>query len=311
MQVITPQLATPLLRGSALTIGAYDGVHLGHQHVLAALRHIAVEQDLEFVVVTFDRHPLSLLRPNDAPLQLTDLPTKLELLATCGVQTTCVVPFTPERAVESAEQFIDELLIRQLRVSTIMVGENFRFGHDRRGDVAMLAAAGQDHGFTVTGIPLRDDDDGVISSTRIRGLVAHGDVEGASRLLGRPFSVVGTVVHGDGRGGPELGFPTANLHLEQGLAQPGDGIYAAWAYLADGSSAMAAVSIGRRPTFYEDAAPLIEAHLLDFAGDLYGLELKLSFVARLRGEERYDTIDALIEQIARDVHNTRIALEKS
>lgn len=308
MQVITPELATPLARGSALTIGAYDGVHLGHQHVLAALRHIAVERDLEFVVVTFDRHPLSLLRPDDAPLQLTDLSTKLELLAACGVQTTCVVPFTTERADESAEQFIDELLIGQLRVATIMVGENFRFGHDRRGDVAMLTAAGLDHGFTVTGLPLRDDDDGVISSTRIRGLVADGDVEGAARLLGRPFSVVGTVAHGDGRGGPELGFPTANLHLEPGLAQPGDGIYAAWAHLEDGSRSMAAVSIGRRPTFYDDAAPLIEAHLLEFSGDLYGQTLKLSFIARLRGEERYDTVDALIAQIAIDVDNTRIAL---
>ena len=119
---------------------------------------------------------------------------------------------------------------------------------------------------------------------------------------------MGTVAHGDGRGGPELGFPTANLHLEPGLAQPGDGIYAAWAHLEDGSRSMAAVSIGRRPTFYDDAAPLIEAHLLEFSGDLYGQTLKLSFIARLRGEERYDTVDALIAQIAIDVDNTRIAL---
>jgi riboflavin kinase/FMN adenylyltransferase len=311
VQVASPDRVPTPRRGSAITIGAYDGVHLGHQRVLAALRDVAAARDLDVVVVTFDRHPKAVLRPEDAPLLLTDLDAKLERFAAGGVDLTYVVPFDEERAKETAEAFVDEILVRQLRAEAVLVGEDFRFGHDRRGDVDLLRAAGERAGFTVLGLPLEGANDAPISSTRIRALVAAGDVEGAAVLLGRDFAVCGEVRHGDGRGGPELGFPTANVHLAPGLAQPGDGIYAAWATTEDGARHEAAVSIGRRPTFYDDAPPLIEAHLLNFDRDLYGQQLRLQFVARLRGEARYDTVEALIAQIGRDVDDAHRALARA
>ncbi len=289
--------------GSAVTIGAYDGLHLGHQALIAELRRRAAAGGLTSVVVTFDRHPATVVRPGSAPALLTDLEQKLELLASTGVDRTLVVPFDRARADETAEQFVTEVLVGALRTRLVVVGEGFHFGHERKGDVAMLRDLGRVHDFEVVGWRLAADESGApMSSTRVRGLLAAGDVAGAAAMLGRPHEVRGTVVRGDGRGGPELGMPTANVALSPGTALPEAGIYAGWYGRPDGSRHRAALSLGRRPTFYEGDGPLLlEAHLLGFDGDLYGERASVSFVARLRAERRFDTVDELVAQMRSDV----------
>jgi riboflavin kinase/FMN adenylyltransferase len=263
-------------------------------------------------VVTFDPHPASVVRPESAPLLLTDLEQRLELLAATGVDLTLVLPFDEARSKESPEDFVLEVLVACLRVRGIVVGADFHFGHERSGNVELLAAMGREHGFEVDGMKLvASATEGAhpVSSTAIRRALAEGDLIAANRMLGRPHEVRGTVVRGDGRGGAELGYPTANLAIPAGIRLPADGIYAARHLRPDGSSHPAAVSLGRRPTFYDDAdASLLESHLLDFDGDLYGEEARVQFVARLRGEERFDSVEALVAQIARDVEATRQAL---
>jgi riboflavin kinase/FMN adenylyltransferase len=292
--------------GTAVTIGAYDGVHLGHRALLRDLCDRAGALGLSTVVVTFDRHPASVVRPESAPKLLTDLEQKLELLADCGIDRTLVVPFDRERADESAEDFVREVLVEELSARLVVVGEDFHFGHGRKGNVAMLSELGAESGFDVVGVTLTGNGTDAVSSTRIRTLVAEGDVEAAAALLGRPHEVRGPVVRGDGRGGPELGFPTANLSVAEEIALPADGVYAGYFTRADGSVHKAAISVGRRPTFYEPgtASVLVEAYLLDFEGDLYGEAGRVAFVSRLRGEERYDSVDALIAQMHRDVEET-------
>jgi riboflavin kinase/FMN adenylyltransferase len=289
------------MSGTAVTIGAYDGVHLGHRALLRELSALAEARGLSTVVVTFDRHPASVVRPDSAPPQLTDLEQKLELLADCGIDRTLVIAFDRDRADETAEHFVKEVLVRTLGARLVVVGEDFHFGHGRKGNVALLTELGRDDGFEVIGARLTGDGQPV-SSTRIRSLVAAGDVVGAAQLLGRPHEVRGTVVHGDGRGGPELGFPTANLMIEPDIALPADGIYAGYFTRADGSVHPAAISVGRRPTFYEPGTTpvLVEAYLLHFEADLYGELSRVSFVDRLRDERQFDSVDALIAQMHRD-----------
>ena len=308
--VVGPERCTPPANGSAVTIGAYDGVHLGHRHLLAELRRQAMERGLDSVVVTFDRHPATVVRPESAPLLLTDLDQKLELLAGTGIDRTLVVPFDEARARESAEEFVLEVLVGALGARSVVVGEDFHFGHGRRGNVVLLAEMGASHGFDVTGVTLDADASGrAVSSTSVRRLLADGDVAGAAALLGRAHQVRGVVVHGDGRGGPELGFPTANVAVPAGLALPGEGIYACWYERPDGTAHAAAASLGRRPTFHSDGgAPVLEAFLLDFGGDLYGEEARVSFVARLRDDRRFDSAEALQRQMHDDVAAARAAL---
>ena len=295
------------MSGTAVSIGAYDGVHLGHRALLRDLSARAEAADLSTVVVTFDRHPAGVVRPESAPPQLTDLEQKLELLAACGVDRTYVVAFDENRANESAEDFVKEVLVDQLDARLVVVGEDFHFGHGRKGNVALLTKLGQQYGFEVIGARLTGDpESGVsepVSSTRIRTMVAEGDVVGAAALLGRPHEVRGPVVRGDGRGGPELGFPTANLAVADDIALPADGMYAGYFTRADGTVHPAAIYVGRRPTFYEPgtASVLVEAYLLDFDGDLYGEHSRVSFVDRLRGDQKFDTVDALIAQMHQDV----------
>jgi riboflavin kinase / FMN adenylyltransferase len=288
--------------GTAVTIGAYDGVHLGHRALLRELVDRAEAAGLSPVVVTFDRHPASVVRPESAPTVLTDLDQKLELLAQCGIDRTVVVPFDRARADESAEDFVAEVLVDELGAQLVVVGEDFHFGHGRKGNVALLRELGQVHGFEVVGVALTDDVEAPVSSTRIRSLVAAGDVEGAAALLGRPHEVRGTVVRGDGRGGPELGFPTANVAVSSDIALPADGIYAGYYTRPDGTRHDAAISVGRRPTFYDPASAsvLVEAYLLHFEGDLYGEAGRVSFVRRLRDERQFDSVDALIAQMGQD-----------
>jgi riboflavin kinase/FMN adenylyltransferase len=295
------------MSGTAVSIGAYDGVHLGHRALLRDLSARAEAAGLSTVVVTFDRHPAGVVRPESAPLQLTDLEQKLELLAACGVERTYVVAFDRARADETAEDFVTEVLVDELDARLVVVGEDFHFGHGRTGNVALLTELGRRYGFEVVGARLTGDGTGSgasvpVSSTRIRTLVAEGDVVGAAALLGRPHEVRGPVVRGDGRGGPQLGFPTANLQVADDIALPADGIYAGYFTRADGTVHDAAISVGRRPTFYEPgtAPVLVEAYLLNFDGDLYGEHSRLSFIDRLRGDRKFESVDALIAQMHLD-----------
>jgi len=300
--------------GSAVTIGAYDGVHLGHRALLAELRARAEGNGLATVVVTFDRHPAAVVRPASAPLLLCDLDQKLELLASAGVDRTVVVRFDEERANETAEEFVTGELVEGLDARLVVVGEDFHFGHGRKGNVALLTEMGSVAGFAVDGVTLSSEAGAgagapAVSSTRVRTLVSQGDVEGAAVLLGRPHQVRGPVVSGDRRGGAELGFPTANLDIPADICLPAPGIYAGWYERPDGPCHRAAVSVGRRPTFYgADGELLVEAYLLDFSGDLYGEPARLSFVHRLRDELSFDSADALVAQMGRDVERTRSLL---
>jgi riboflavin kinase/FMN adenylyltransferase len=289
-----------------VTIGAYDGVHLGHRALLRDLSDRAAAEGLSTVVVTFDRHPASVVRPDSAPKQLTSLEQKLELLAECGIDRTLVVPFDEVRADETAEEFVSEVLVDELGARLVVVGEDFHFGHGRKGNVELLRRLGADHGFEVVGVGLTDDGSEPVSSTRIRALIAAGDVAGAALLLGRPHEVRGPVVRGDGRGGPELGFPTANVAVDDDIALPADGIYAGYFTRADGSVHPSAISVGRRPTFYEPgtAPVLVEAYLLHFDGDLYGEAARVSFHRHLRPELRFESVEALIAQMQADVEET-------
>jgi riboflavin kinase / FMN adenylyltransferase len=304
--------------GTAVTIGAYDGVHLGHRAVIAEVRRRAAERGLATAVVTFDRHPASVVRPESAPRLLTDLDQKLELLAGTGVDYCLVITFDEARSQESAEDFVREVLAGCLAARVVVVGEDFHFGHGRSGNVKLLADMGVDLGFDVEGLDLVDragvaaDAEGDrVSSTRIRHALAAGELAEANALLGRPYEIRGVVAHGDERG-RDLGFPTANVSVPGDILLPADGIYAGWFERADESVHPAAISLGRRPTFYVQAhASLLEAHLLDFAGDLYGERVKVRFVAHLRGEVRFESVDALIAQIGRDCDEVRRILSSN
>ncbi len=316
--------------GAAVTIGAYDGVHLGHRAVIAEVRHRATELGVRSAVVTFDRHPAMVVRPESAPLLLTDLDQKLELLESTGVDVALVVRFDEVRAAESAEDFVRDVLVGCLAAEVVVVGEDFHFGHRRQGNVALLRATGVEAGFTVEGLSLRsatdvgaeaaaiwaDATDAVggdapeqkVSSTAIRTALVAGDIDRATALLGRPHEIRGLVSPGDKRG-RELGFPTANVAVPGEILMPADGIYAGWFLRADGTMLPTAINLGRRPTFYEQAhASLLEAHVLDFDGDLYGERVAVRFVARLHGEVKYESVEALVAGIERDCDRARQVL---
>ena len=305
MKILTPS-SEPLGPGSSVvTIGVYDGVHLGHQATLARVIAEAHAAGRHAVVATFDRHPTEVVRPDRTPLMLCSLDERLRRLELLGLDATMVIPFDEARAAESAEDFVKGLVVGHLGATRVVVGEDFRFGHGRRGDVSLLEQMGVQLGFSVEGVHLDSSQGEPISSTRIRAALVEGNVTEACRLLGRPHEVGGEVIHGDGRGGPELGYPTANVQVPAGMAIPKVGIYAGW-YQDDGTPRHpAAISVGRRPMFYESADPLVEAHLVDFEGDLYGRAAKVSFLDHLRDEKRFDSVEALIEQMGRDVATTR------
>ena len=300
--------------GTVVTIGVYDGVHLGHRLVINEVRSAAASLGARSAVVTFDPHPASVLRPDAAPKLLTDAGQKMELLAATGIDTVMVVRFDQARSEESAEAFVESVLVGCLRVRRIIVGDDFHFGHGRKGNVEMLTRMGAELGFEVTGVPAFEaearDASGAteverVSSTRIRRLLAAGEVESAASLLGRPHQVRGVVGHGDKRG-RTLGYPTANVAVPAEMALPADGVYAGWYRRPGGRRLPAAVSLGRRPTFYVDAdLSLLEAHLLDFDDDLYDEVAEVEFVGRLRGQEAFGSVEALIEQMGHDVNAAR------
>jgi riboflavin kinase/FMN adenylyltransferase len=247
-------------------------------------------------VLTFEPHPLRVVRPEAAPKLLTSLEAKAELIGELGVDEVVVIPFDQGFAHQNPQEFIDHILVECLQATHVSVGENFRFGHRAAGDPAGLAADGR---FETRVVPLVEVEGEIVSSSHIRGLVLAGEVEIAARFLGAPFQLRGEVVKGDQRG-RTLGFPTANLVPDEALVCPGHGIYAART-----PEACAAVSIGVRPTFGTGRALLVEAYLLDWDQDLYGRELRIDFLARLRGERRFDSPEALIEQMRIDVARTR------
>ena len=273
-------------RERRVAVGEFDGVHLGHREVIRG----------SDTVLTFEPHPLRVVRPEAAPKLLTSLETKAELIRALGVEELVVIPFDEGFAQQTPQEFVDHILVEQLHATRVSVGENFRFGHRAAGDPELLAA---DRRFETRVVPMVEVDGEIVSSSHIRALVLAGEVETATRLLGAPFQLRGTVVKGDRRG-RALGFPTANIIPDEALVCPGHGIYAART-----SHACAAVSIGVRPTFGTGRALLVEAYLLDWDGDLYDSELRIEFLARLRGERRFDSPEALIEQMRRDVERTR------
>lgn len=295
-----------------VTIGAYDGVHLGHRAVIAQVRARAAELGAASVVVTFDRHPASVVRPESAPRLLTDPAQKLELLASTGVDATLVVPFDAAASTEAPADFVRRVLVGALAVRGVIVGEDFHFGHKRGGSVALLREMSAQHDFEVVPLRLVARADGVdepVSSTAIRRALAGGDVKRAAAMLGRDHEVRGTVGQGDQRG-RTIGFPTANVEVDPVTCLPADGVYAARVVLPDGSRHDAAVNLGRRPTFHDRAEhSLLEAHLLDFAGDLYGKRLRVSFAAFLRGERKFNGVDDLRAQLQHDIAHVRAALQ--
>ena len=303
-------LAAARAAGAVVTIGAYDGVHLGHQAVLRLVRELADARGFEAALVTFDRHPAEVVRPESAPRLLTTLEQRLELLDATGDLDLCwVLTFDEARSKEAAEDFVREVLVDGIGARLVVVGADFHFGHRRGGNVPLLERMGAELGFEVLGLGLvavEGEASGVpYSSTRIRELLAKGDVAEAARLLGRPHEVRGVVERGDQRGAEHLGFPTANLTVPERICLPADGVYAGTFVAEDEVERPAAISVGTRPTFYEDGDVLVEAYVLDFDGDLYGQRVKVRFREWVRGQERFDSTEALVEQMHADVEATR------
>jgi riboflavin kinase/FMN adenylyltransferase len=293
---------------TVLTTGAFDGVHVGHQTVIREVQRRAAEQGVASAVVTFDTHPALVVRPESAPKLLTRLPRKLELLEELGVDVVYVIEFDENRAATTAAEFVQQVFVDRLHAREILVGSDFHFGKGREGTVAFLAEAGANLGFTVEGLELiRHEDDATepVSSTAIRRALIGGEVEQAMAMLGRPFEIWGEVVQGDQRG-RTIGFPTANVVLPEEMARPANGVYACTHVLPDGTVAPAAVNVGVRPTFYENAdAAVLEAHVLDFEGDLYGSRARVQFHHFLRSERRFNGIDELKEQLDTDIADAR------
>jgi riboflavin kinase/FMN adenylyltransferase len=303
-------LAAVRTDGAVVTIGAYDGVHLGHQAVLRLVRELADARGFEAALVTFDRHPAEVVRPESAPRLLTTLEQRLELLDATGDLDLCwVLTFDEARSKEAAEDFVREVLVDGIGARLVVVGADFHFGHGRGGNVPLLERMGAELGFEVLGLGLvavEGDATAVpYSSTRIRELLAKGDVAEAARLLGRPHEVRGVVERGDQRGAEHLGMPTANLTVPERICLPADGVYAGTFVAEDEVERPAAISVGTRPTFYEDGDVLVEAYVLDFDGDLYGQRVKVRFREWVRGQERFDSTEALVEQMNADVEATR------
>jgi len=286
---------------TAVVIGNFDGVHLGHQHVVREARSAADTEGLRVVAVTFDPHPMAVLRPEHAPTSITDIETRAELLRDAGVDDVLALPFDRDVASWSPQEFARRVLADVLHAAVVVVGANFRYGSRASGDVATLTLSGEELGFRAIGVPL-DGGPQVWSSTYVRTCLATGDVAGAAEALGRPFVVRGVVVRGDRRG-RELGFPTANVPTRVLTAAPADGVYAGWLRRLDtGERFPAAISVGTNPTFDGERERRVESYVLDRDDlELYDVEVEVSFVDRIRGMERFDGVDALIETMHKDV----------
>lgn len=299
------------LGATVVTIGNFDGVHRGHQAVIAEARRAAeaISPLPPVVAVTFDPHPMAVLRPEHAPQMLTDLERRAEFLQDAGVDAVVAIPFSRDISQWTPEEFVQRILVDSLHAVGVVVGANFRFGHKASGDVAGLAESGSRHGFEVTPVAL-DGGPQVWSSTYVRTCLAQGDVAGAAEALGRYFDVRGIVVEGDKRG-RELGYPTANVALRPGEAAPADGVYAGWLRRLDTDEIFpTAISVGTNPTFEGERYRRVEGYVLDRTDlDLYGVEVEIAFVDRVRGMLCFDSVRQLIEAMGNDVALTREILE--
>jgi riboflavin kinase/FMN adenylyltransferase len=286
---------------TAVVVGNFDGVHLGHQHVVRTAREIADAEGLRVVAVTFDPHPMAVLRPEHAPSSLTDIETRAALLAGAGVDDVLALPFDRGVASWTPHEFAERVLAEALHAAVVVVGANFRYGNKAAGDVSTLTESGQRLGFRAVGVPL-DGGPQVWSSTYVRTCLATGDVAGAAEALGRPFVVTGVVVRGDQRG-RALGFPTANVPTRDLTAAPADGVYAGWLRRLDtGERFPAAISVGTNPTFDGERERRVESYVLDRDDlELYDVEVEVSFVERIRGMVRFDGVEALVETMRDDV----------
>lgn len=304
----------PRHRGCVATIGNFDGLHLGHRAVLARLAERARATGLPSTVITFEPHPQEFFRPQQRPARLTSFREKLEILRETAVDRVLCLPFNRRLADMTAEEFIDDILVDALGVHSLSVGDDFRFGRRRTGDIAHLQRAGAEHGFEVEIMQALEFGGERISSTRIRALLHSGDLDGAERLLGRRYRLAGRVVGGDGRG-RQLGFPTANVDLQRRAAvaaegaqcAPLAGVYAVEVYGLDAQPLPGVANIGVRPTVGGKRC-LLEVHLFDFNRDIYGRHVQVEFRARLRDEQRFESIEQLCRQITQDVTRARACL---
>jgi len=285
-----------------VTIGVFDGVHRGHQQILGRAVERAHDTGLPSVVLTFDPHPSEVVRPGSHPPVLTPIRRRAEILEQLGVDVLCVLPFTIEFSRLDPAEFVHLVLVEKLHAAAVVVGENFRFGHKAAGDLSQLRTLGRTFGFATEGVPLLRDDEVTLSSTFVRSSIDAGDVAQAAQALGRAHRVDGIVVRGAGRG-RQLGYPTANVHSEPHVAVPADGIYAGRVVLR-GERLPAAISVGTNPTF-EGRQRTVEAYILDFDEDIYGVELGVEFLERVRGMERFERVEDLVEQMGRDVEQIR------
>jgi len=288
---------------SVLAIGNFDGVHLGHQALLERLEAKARELGLPASVMTFEPHPRELFSPEQAPARLTSLREKLHLLEACGVDRTYIVHFSRKLATLSAEEFIERVLVGGLAVKHLIIGDDFRFGRGRAGDFAMLQQAGIGHGFGVEAMHTIDIGGERVSSSALRETLAEGDLEHAARLLGRPYSISGRVVHGE-KIGRDIGYPTANIQLKRKRV-PLMGIFTATVGGLDKRHLPAAASLGVRPTVSAGSRPVLEVHLLDFDRNIYGAHVTVNFLHKLRNEMKFESLEALRAQISRDVDSAR------
>ncbi len=307
MEVLSGIEALKELDGpSAVTIGTFDGVHIGHRDLISRTIDLSERREARSVVITWDRHPFETLRPDKVPPLLTTPERKLELLQGTGVHVTVVLPFDDELSHWPPERFVQDVLVSGVEARAVLIGANWRFGYKAAGDVTLLTELGDRLGFEVEGVELAEKDGEPASSSRVRRALTAGEVDVAAGLLTRPHDVDGLVEHGDDRGA-SLGFPTANVATDPKLAHPPRGVYAGRAH-AHGRTYAAAINLGVNPTFGGDpeaTRPKIEAYLLDFEGDLYGETIRVEWHARLRDELRFDSADALIEQMHKDVEETR------
>ena len=306
MTVVVSELAALEHAPSVVTIGNFDGVHRGHQVLLRRTVTLASELDARSVAVTFDPHPAALLRPDAVPPRLQTLDDRIDALAASGTDVVVVLPFTRELAARSPASFVAEVLAGQLDAVKVVVGTNFRFGHKAAGDVVTLLELGEEHGFTPEAVTLLEIDDRRISSSAIREHLTDGDLAWVVQALGRPYLLHGEVVRGDGRG-RGIGFPTANLEVDTNLVIPATGVYAGHAEVA-GERHPAVTNIGMRPTF-DGTVRTMEVHVLDLDRDLYGQRIGFSFEHRIRAEQRFDGVEALVTQIGRDTAEARRLLD--
>jgi len=291
-------------RRTVISIGNFDGVHIGHQAVLSHVVRRAQVAETTAVAMTFDPHPIKLLRPSEAPRLVTTLEQRLALIARTGIETTLVVPFTHRLARMDARDFVRDVLVDRLGVQEVYIGNNFRFGADRGGDVALLKSMGEELGFEAAAAPIVEAAGGVVSSTRVRNAVASGRVEEVSTLLGRTFFIDGRVLEGK-RLGRTLGFPTLNIEVENEI-EPSHGVYVTMVRIPSFDRTFAAVTnIGVRPTVYQNSLTTVESHLLDFTADVYQERVRLFFLRRLRDEQAFNSTMQLMTQIRRDVETAR------